>query len=144
MLISMFTNVLQGKCTIMKATQSNCTSACRSFDEDTGSPRAEPNKLLQSKWVIAAVAVAVIGVGLYTFRDTFLAGSINSRLVKVYALLYQVSSCTCISANYLSDNTGSALLNLAEFLPVCSQCMGFSARHASKRGSHLSHHCFDV
>ncbi len=82
------------------------TGACRSFDEDMGSPRAEPAKLLQSKWVMAALAVAVIGVGLYTFRDTVLAGSVNSRLVKVYALLYQVSSCPCISTNCLSGQCG--------------------------------------
>ena len=78
------------------------TGACRSFDEDMGSPRAEPAKLLQSKWVMAALAVAVIGVGLYTFRDTVLAGSVNSRLVKVYALLYQVSFCACTFTNFVS------------------------------------------
>ncbi len=71
-----------------------------------GSPRAEPAKLLQSKWVMAALAVAVIGVGLYTFRDTFLAGSVNSRLVKVYSLLYQVSSCAYISRKCLSGQCG--------------------------------------
>ena len=67
-----------------------CFVTCRSIDEETGSPRAEPFKLAQSKWVVAALAVAVIGMGLYTFRDTFLAGSINARLLKVYALFCQV------------------------------------------------------
>lgn len=73
-----------------------CFRACRSIDEDMGSPRAEPPKLLQSKWVMAALAVAVLGVGLYAFRDTFLAGSVNSRLVRVYAFLYQVSAWLCL------------------------------------------------
>ena len=51
-----------------------------------GALRAEPSR---SKWIMAAVAVAAIGVGLYAFRDTYLAGSVNARLVKVYALLFK-------------------------------------------------------
>ena len=85
-----------------------CIGVSRSFDEDFGSPRAQPSKLAQSKWVVAAVAVAVIGLGLYTFRDTFLAGSVNSRLLKVYALLYQVSSCACFSQLSTVSDTRSA------------------------------------
>ncbi len=62
---------------------------CRTFEEDM--PKAEPS-MLQSKWVMAAVAVAVVGLGLYTFRDTFLAGSVNARLFKVYAFVCRVRS----------------------------------------------------
>ena len=71
---------------------------CRSMEEDVASPRAEPAKaggLVKSKWVMAAVAVAAIGVGLYTFRDTFLAGSVNARLLRVYALVCQVRHLLC-------------------------------------------------
>ena len=56
------------------------------MDEDAGALKAEPSR---SKWIIAAVAVAAIGAGLYAFRDTYLAGSVNARLVKVYALLFK-------------------------------------------------------
>ena len=66
---------------------------CRSMEEDSASPRGEPAKaggLARSKWVMAAVAVAAIGVALYTFRDTFLAGSVNARLLSVYGLVCQV------------------------------------------------------
>lgn len=54
-------------------------------------PKAEPS-MLHSKWVMAAVAVAVVGLGLYTFRDTFLAGTVNARLFKVYAFVCRVRS----------------------------------------------------
>ena len=66
---------------------------CRSMEEDLASPRGEPAKvggLAKSKWVMVAVAVAAVAVGLYTFRDTFLAGSVNARLLRVYALVCQV------------------------------------------------------
>ena len=107
------------------------TGACRSIDEDTGSPRAEPSKLLQSKWVMAALAVAVLSVGLYAFRDTFLAGSVNSRLVRVYALLYQVSpwvgmsqTCVACALGLLCTHVTARLR--AGVLPGCAGC---SPRH---------------
>ena len=80
---------------------------CRTFEEDM--PKAEPS-MLQSKWVMAAVAVAVLGVGLYTFRDTFLAGSVNARLFKVYAFVCRVrsSALTSLTVFYLPPRVWKA------------------------------------